>query len=150
MSYVRAQVVPEVTFGIFASIEGLMYKGNFYNVLDTKFRVTYNIILMRTSRLKVGIPDISGTDFKSIQLRVGKSDLYAFSGYNAGIRRSNWVGSPVSIEDPSGFPCEIQFDAPNEMPSYLAPPYGCSNSTIEYLKRTPTSVISFAIASLQK
>ena len=62
-----------------------MYKGNFSNVLDTKFRATYNIILLQTRRLKVGIPDISGTDFKSIQRSVGEINSYAFSGYNAGI-----------------------------------------------------------------
>ena len=128
-------MVPEVTSRIFASIEVPMYKGNFSNVLDTKSRATYNIILLQNRRLKVGIPDIRGTDFNSIQRSVGESDSYAFSGYNTGICQSNWVGSPVSIEDPYGFPCEINFDVPNKMPSYFAPPYGCLNSIIEYLKR---------------
>ena len=79
-------MVPEVTSSNFAYIEGPMYKGNFYNVLDTKFRATYNIILLRIRRLKVDIPDISGTYFKSIQNSIGESDSYAFSGYNSGIR----------------------------------------------------------------
>ena len=135
MSHARAQVVPEVTSSRFAFIEGPMYKGNFSNVLDTKFRATYNIILLQTRRLNIGIPDISGIDFKSIQHSVGEIDSYNFSGYNARIRRSRWVRIPVSIDDPSGFPCEIHFYVPNEIPSYLAPSYGCLNSIIKYLKR---------------
>ena len=67
-------------------------------ILNLKIGSAYNIILLGWWSLESGIYDISGTKIKTIQISVGKRDLYAISWYDTCVHRTNEVRSFVSIK----------------------------------------------------
>jgi hypothetical protein len=74
---------------------------------------TLSLLHQREALWSLGIDAIQGG------MRECNSNV--ISGYDSSISRFNWIGSPVSVKDPSCFAGEIYFLIPNKMTSYFAP-----------------------------
>ena len=120
MAHTRTQMVPEVLSSRLDSIECLADQINLPTFFYYKFRATQDVIFLGYRNSQVGITNVSSKNVQTIQRGVREQNSNNMYGYYSSISLYDWIGSLVSINNPSGFVCEFHLYISKEVASHLA------------------------------
>ena len=143
-------VLPKIITARFTSIQITPNRGNFANILKSKFGTANDIVRFWWRRLKISILNIRCRNIQTIKCGIGECNTNTLLWNDSRKGRVFLVCSPVTILNPCRFLGDIHLRSKTICPLDFVIPIGAGLLPSRILNATATLDISLSIASFQK